>query len=351
MELTVRTSDNYNIIIERGCIKQIGTFAENLLNKGSKAFIISDSNVLPIYGKTTADSLKAAGFKVYEYAFPAGEESKRLNTIEEMYFKLSENGFTRSDFIVALGGGVTGDMAGFAAATYLRGIEFIQIPTSLLAQIDSSVGGKTAVDLPQGKNLVGSFHQPCLVLIDPNTLSTLPPHYFSDGMGEAIKYGCIKSRKLFDMILNTDIKENIEELIYSCIDIKRGVVERDEFDNGERMLLNFGHTFGHALEKNYNFKKLSHGEAVGVGMAMMAKCGEKADITKEGTSAEIQKALKKYNLPIWDDMDTEKILEAAALDKKSRGGNINLIMLKEIGDSFIKKVDRGGLRKLIEVLK
>lgn len=168
----------------------------------------------------------------------------------------------------------------------------MQIPTTLLAQIDSSVGGKTGVDLPQGKNLVGAFHQPALVLIDPNTLDTLPSRYFSDGMGEAIKYGCIRSRALFDLIQNTDIHKNIEEMIFQCADIKRGIVERDEFDTGERMLLNFGHTFGHALEKLYHFEKLSHGEAVGIGMAMMAEYGEAAGDTKPGTAKEITSALK-----------------------------------------------------------
>jgi len=350
MELTVNTSKSYQIIIERGCIDQIGTRAAGLFKPGSKALIISDTNVAPIYAERVSASLHQAGFPASPFVFPAGEESKRFSSIEKMYAALAENGLTRTDFIVALGGGVTGDMAGFAAATYLRGISFIQIPTSLLAQIDSSVGGKTAVDLPQGKNLVGAFHQPSLVLIDPETLSTLPPRYFSDGMGEAIKYGCIKSRALFDLIDKEDIHQNLEDMIYRCVDIKREIVEHDEFDTGERMILNFGHTFGHALEKLYGFGKLSHGEAVGIGMVMMAKCGEGAGITKSGTADKIIAALKKYHLPVTDDMAMEKILAATALDKKRSGGMISVIMLKEIGDGFVDQIYRDRFAELTGVL-
>ncbi|MDF1493559.1 3-dehydroquinate synthase [Caproiciproducens sp. CPB-2] len=350
MELTVHTSGAYRIIIERGCMDAAGKRAGELFKPGAKAVVIGDSNVIPLYGKRVLDSLKAAGFSASPFSFPAGEESKRLSSIEAMYAECAARGLTRSDFIVALGGGVTGDMAGFAAATFLRGIPFIQIPTTLLAQIDSSVGGKTGVDLPQGKNLVGAFHQPGLVLIDPDTLSTLPPRYFSDGMAEAIKYGCIKSRVLFDRIAGEEISRKIEELIFRCVDIKREVVERDEFDTGERMLLNFGHTFGHALEKLYGFKKLSHGEAVGIGMVMMAKCGENAGITKAGTADEIIAVLKKYNLPVKDEMPVNRILEATALDKKSSGGGISLIMLRGIGESFADRVSRARLAELAGVL-
>ena len=349
MELTVHTFQSYKIIIERGCIAQTGARAAELFQPGAKALIVSDTNVMPIYGTQIAKFLSDSGFSCFQFAFRAGETSKRLSTIEQIYGVLAENRFTRSDFIVALGGGVTGDMAGFAAATFLRGIRFMQIPTTLLAQIDSSVGGKTGVDLPQGKNLVGAFHQPALVLIDPNTLDTLPSRYFSDGMGEAIKYGCIRSRALFDLIQNTDIHKNIEEMIFQCADIKRGIVERDEFDTGERMLLNFGHTFGHALEKLYHFEKLSHGEAVGIGMAMMAEYGEAAGDTKPGTAKEITSALKKFDLPVRDAMSMEKILEATTLDKKSSGGKISLILLKEIGESFVQQLTRSELAEFCGV--
>jgi 3-phosphoshikimate 1-carboxyvinyltransferase len=340
MELTVHTSKNYQILIERGCLDQIGTRAQALFRPGSKVLVIGDTNVLPIYETQVKNSLLDSGFLYSSFKTPAGESFKRLKTIEYIYKILAEKRFTRSDFIIALGGGVTGDMAGFAAATYLRGIDFIQVPTSLLAQIDSSVGGKTGVDLPNGKNLVGAFHQPRLVLIDPDTLSTLPPRYFSDGMGEAIKYGCIKSRELFDLLQQDDVTDKMEDIIYRCVDIKRKLVECDEFDNGKRMLLNFGHTFGHALELLYDFEKLSHGEAIGIGMVMISRCSEAAGITKAGTADEIISALKKFNLPIEDDMLIEKILVATALDKKSSGGNISLVLLNEIGDGFVNKISR-----------
>lgn len=349
MELTVHTSKSYDILIERGCLSQIGVRAQALFKPGSKALIVGDTNVLPLYEEQVANSLLDCGFSYSSFKFPAGERFKRLKTIEYIYKDLAEKRFTRSDFIIALGGGVTGDMAGFTAATYLRGISFIQIPTSLLAQIDSSVGGKTGVDLPQGKNLVGAFHQPSFVLIDPDTLTTLPPRYFSDGMGEAIKYGCIRSRDLFHMIKDEDILNEMENVIYRCVDIKRQIVERDEFDTGERMLLNFGHTFGHALEKLYNFEKLSHGEAVGIGMMMIAKFGEVAGITKPGTADAIAAALKKYNLPVEDPMEIEKILVATSLDKKSSGSNINLILLKEIGQAFSDEMSRSKLAELAGV--
>ena len=208
MELTIQTSNPYQILIRRGCLDQLGEQATALFREGGRAMIITDSNVGPLYARRAADSLAKAGFVPDVFTFPAGEESKRLSTIEQIYAAMAEQKMTRTDFIVALGGGVTGDMAGFAAATFLRGIGFIQIPTSLLAQIDSSVGGKTGVDLPQGKNLVGAFHQPRLVLIDPDTLATLPPRFFSDGMAETIKYGCIKSRPLFELIRDNDLSKD-----------------------------------------------------------------------------------------------------------------------------------------------
>lgn len=344
MEFTVHASSSYKIKVERGLIDRVGECASELY-KPCKVLIITDSHVSPLYVQRVADSLRSYGFEPGGFTFPAGEASKQLTTIENIYLCLAEHGYTRGDFIVALGGGVTGDMAGFAAATYLRGIGFIQVPTSLLAQIDSSVGGKTAIDLPQGKNLVGAFWQPSLVLIDPDTLDTLSPYYFADGMGEAIKYGCIMSRSLFDMIKKEDIRrgENLESMICQCIDIKRKIVEKDEFDTCERMLLNFGHTFGHALEKLYGFSKLSHGQAVGIGMVMIARAGEHAGVTKKGTAKEIEKVLKKYGLPVSDDMPVEQIVEATAMDKKGSGKNIKLILLDQIGNSSIFEMERSNL--------
>ena len=349
MELTVNTSKRYTIRIERGALDQLGAYCASLFAPGKKAVVITDTHVAPLYLERVSTSLRNAGFDVTSCAFPAGEPSKRLSTIEGIYGHMAQAHITRSDFAVALGGGVTGDMAGFAAASYLRGIPFVQVPTTLLSQVDSSVGGKTGVDLPQGKNLVGAFWQPSFVLIDPDTLNTLSPHFFADGMGEVIKYGCIKSRALFDLLIETeDIASIMEDVIYRCVDIKRDVVERDEFDTGERALLNFGHTFGHALEKLHQYQGLSHGAAVGIGMVMMARLGEKAGFTAPGTADKIAAALEKYHLPVHSDLPLSQIVEATASDKKSTGSSINLVLLKDIGESFVHKVARSDLAALAE---
>lgn len=310
--------------------------------------VISDSNVFPLYGETVMDSLQQAGYEACSCVFPAGEQSKLLSTVETFFRALGENGFTRSDFIVALGGGVTGDMAGFAAATFLRGIDFVQIPTTLLAQVDSSVGGKTGVDLPFGKNLVGAFHQPRLVLIDPDTLSTLPPHFFADGMGEVIKYGCIRRPALFKYLMEEDAREHLEEVIYECVDCKRQVVEADALDKGERMILNFGHTLGHALEKLHGFSGLSHGEAVGIGMVLISKAAERAGLTAPGTSEKIVTLLERYNLPTATDRNMDELAKATALDKKSAGKNLRLILLHEIGDAYIYTLPREELGNFLK---
>jgi len=230
------------------------------------------------------------------------------------------------------------DMAGFAAATYLRGIDFVQIPTSLLAQVDSSVGGKTGVDIAQGKNLVGAFYQPKAVLIDPDTLSTLPDQFITDGMAEVIKYGCIKDSEFFEMLANGDALEHIDDVIETCVKIKRDVVNRDEKEAGERMLLNFGHTLGHAIEKIYNYTGITHGMAVAVGMVMMTKASEKHGLTEAGTAYKIEEVCATYGLPTTDDASLEKIAEAAQTDKKTSGSSINVVLLEKIGTSFTKKV-------------
>lgn len=350
--LTVHTSVPYDIVIGRGCLAQTGELAAGVFPRGARAVVVSDSNVAPLYAEKVLSSLREAGFSCSLCVFPAGEENKRFSAIEPMYAAFAEQGLTRSDFAAALGGGVTGDMAGFAAATWLRGIRFLQIPTTLLSQIDSSIGGKTGVDLPQGKNLVGAFHQPSLVLADPDTLSTLEPRYFADGMGEAIKHACIKSRTLFDFLMSTDVRKEPERLIEENLKIKRSAVEQDEFDNGERMKLNFGHTFGHALEKLHGYRGLSHGEAVGIGMVMMARCGEKAGLTEPGTAGQIAQALTKYGLPVSDgSADLSAIPELAMADKKARGGTVNLVMLRRIGESFLYPADRTRLTELMEALR
>ena len=343
MEMTVHTAKPYEILLERGLLSRAGEECAKLFAPGARVMIISDSNVYPLFGEKVAASLREAGFRVFSCTFPAGEQSKQLSTVEGFYRALAENHFTRSDFVVALGGGVTGDMAGFAAATFLRGIDFVQVPTSLLAQVDSSVGGKTGVDLPFGKNLVGAFHQPRLVLIDPDTLDALPPHFFADGMGEVIKYGCIRDKDLFENLEKQDVKEHLEEVIFRCVDCKRQIVEADALEKGERMLLNFGHTLGHAMEKLRDFQGLSHGEAVGIGMVLLSQAGEKAGLTQPGTAKRIAALLEKYGLPTKTTDTPAELAAAASLDKKTDGDNLHLILLQTIGESYIHTIPTADL--------
>lgn len=341
MELKVDLKDrSYPIIIEKGLINRVSEEIRKVY-KGKKIFIITDDNVNKYYGGKISEELKKNDFEVKLLALKPGEETKNFNTLPIVYNELLDFNLTRSDLIIALGGGVIGDLAGFVASTYLRGVDFVQIPTSLLAQVDSSVGGKVAVDLDRGKNLVGSFYHPKCVLIDPEVLNTLDNRFFIDGMAEVIKYGCIKDKQFFDYIEkmenNQQLINNMEVVIHKCCDIKRQVVENDEKDKGERMLLNFGHTLGHAIEQYYNYTKYSHGEGVAIGMYVISKISEEKGLTKKGTSQRIKDILVKYNLPYELDVNIEETLEAINLDKKKLGNDLNVIILKEIGNSEIYK--------------
>ncbi len=341
MELKVDLKDrSYPIIIEKGLINRVSEEIRKVY-KGKKIFIITDDNVNKYYGGKISEELKKNDFEVKLLALKPGEETKNFNTLPIVYNELLDFNLTRSDLIIALGGGVIGDLAGFVASTYLRGVDFVQIPTSLLAQVDSSVGGKVAVDLDRGKNLVGSFYHPKCVLIDPEVLNTLDNRFFIDGMAEVIKYGCIKDKQFFDylekMENNQKLINNMEVVIHKCCDIKRQVVENDEKDKGERMLLNFGHTLGHAIEQYYNYTKYSHGEGVAIGMYVISKISEEKGLTKKGTSQRIKDILVKYNLPYELDVNIEETLEAINLDKKKLGNDLNVIILKEIGNSEIYK--------------
>ena len=344
----VNTGKPYDIFIERGLLDSCGEYAKQL-SSAEKAVVVTDSNVAPLYQWRVINSLEKQGIHTKVFTFPAGEKSKHLGTISEIYKTLADFHVTRKDLIVALGGGVCGDMAGFAAATYLRGISFIQIPTSLLAQVDSSVGGKTGVDLPQGKNLVGAFHQPIAVLIDPDTLSTLPDTFITDGMGEVIKYGCIKDAAFFDSLADGNAIQHIDDVIATCVSIKRDVVSRDEHEAGERMLLNFGHTLGHSIEKLYGFTGITHGMAVAIGMVLIAKAGEKQGITKPGTADKIAGLCRLYGLPADTELSFGALAKAAQADKKTAGKRINLVLLKSIGDSFIQSVSLVDLEAFITV--
>lgn len=341
MELIVDLKErSYPIIIEKGLINRVSEEVGKVY-KEKKIFIITDDNVNKYYGEKISTDLSDKGFEVKVLSLKPGEETKNFNTLPTVYNELLDFNLTRSDLIIALGGGVIGDLAGFVASTYLRGVDFIQIPTSLLAQVDSSVGGKVAVDLERGKNLVGSFYHPKCVLIDPEVLNTLDKRFFIDGMAEVIKYGCIKDKEFFDYLEkienNKQLINNMEVVIHKCCDIKREVVENDEKDKGERMLLNFGHTLGHAIEQYYNYSKYSHGEGVAIGMYAITKISEEKGLSKRGTSQRIKDILVKYKLPYEMEVNIEDILEAINLDKKKLGKNLNLITLKEIGSSEIYK--------------
>ncbi len=326
---------SYDILIERDLISRIGEF---VTSKGGKAFVITDSNVAQPYLGKAVKSLEEGGLRVKSVTLPAGEKTKSFSTLPMLYSFALEFGLTRSDVVVTLGGGVIGDLGGFMAATYMRGVNFVQIPTSLLAQVDSSVGGKVGVDLPEGKNLVGAFHQPACVLIDPDTLSTLPAHFLADGMGEVIKYGCIKDEKLFKLLeeIGGDTARlfgHIDDIIYTCVDIKRRVVERDEKESGERKLLNFGHTYGHALEKINNFE-MSHGAAVAVGMEYITRISESRGQTRPGCAERIAEVCREYGLNERPSEDIDGIVAAVKNDKKSGRGGLDVVLLKDIGSAY-----------------
>ena len=341
MKLTVNLDENsYPIFIENGIIKRSGEHISQIFS-GQKIMIVSDDNVFPLYGQQVMDSLK--DYECHSLVLPHGEPTKNFQSLPKIYTAMLDAKLTRSDLVIALGGGVIGDLAGFAAASYLRGIKLVQIPTSLLAQVDSSVGGKVAVDLPQGKNLVGAFYQPKMVLIDPDVLNTLPEHFIKDGMGEVIKYGCIKDGSLFDRLCAhssfEDLKPELPEIIARCVDIKRIVVEADQFDTGERMLLNFGHTLAHTIEQYYNYERESHGEAVGIGMYQITLMAEEKGLTGSGCADQIKKALDIYVLPSSCGLPVTDLTKAITLDKKNLNGKLNVVLLKELGSSYVYPTD------------
>ena len=340
-EIFIKSLKNYKILIGNGILKDIGKVIKNTKN-AKKAVIITDKNVEKIYGKSVKESLKSEGMEVSVFSITPGEESKNLRTVEKIYKHLSDNEILRKDLIIALGGGVCGDIAGFVAATYLRGIDYINIPTSLLAQVDSSVGGKVGVNLSTGKNLVGAFYPPSLVYIDYQVLNTLPTENFSEGMAEVIKYGAICDKSLLELIKKKDVrKENIEEIIYRCLKYKKNLVEEDEFDSGKRQLLNFGHTFGHAIENYYKYSKFSHGEAVSIGMAEILKRLEIRNMVPRGSYAELIHVLKKYKLPISTDISGEELFKGCLRDKKFYSDDeVNIVLIKDLGKGYIQKMTK-----------
>ena len=325
--VTVNASKSYDIKIGPGLLDTLGIEAASL-GKAKKIAIVSETTVYPLYGAQAESSLKNAGFEVVSFVFPAGEERKSAATYLELLNFLAENKLTRTDLIVALGGGVVGDLAGFAAATYLRGIRFIQVPTTLLAAVDSSVGGKTAIDLPAGKNLAGAFWQPSLVLCDTDTLASLPRDIFIDGCAEVIKYGILYDEPFFSYLENTGADFDRERVIARCVEMKRDVVMEDEFDTGARMKLNLGHTIGHGVEASSNFT-LSHGKSVAIGMAIVSRA------SKCPYNDRIIGILQQFGLPTDTETEADALFRYALSDKKRSGGRVNLIIPRSIGNCEI----------------
>ncbi len=352
--ITIGTSAPYPVIIGDNLLTRCGATISEEINP-CRAALISDENVMRLYGQHVTTSLENAGFHVCAYAFPAGEKSKTPETLFAILDFLATNEFDRCDVVVALGGGVTGDVAGFASAIYMRGMKLVQIPTSLLAMVDSSVGGKTGVDLDKGKNLVGAFKQPQLVICDTQVLKSLPNEQFSCGMGEVIKYAMISDAEMLGLLSKTNGRTEISEetlktIISRCVELKGRIVARDEFDNGERQLLNFGHTIGHAIEKLSEYN-IGHGQAVGIGMAMMTDLCEKLCICPSGTKERLVDVLQKFELPYSTEFSAKDLSNAMVMDKKRRGDEITLIMTEKIGSCFCKNYPISEIEGLVHIIK
>lgn len=342
----VTASRDYDVIIEKGLLQKAGDYAAACKNPCTAA-VISDSNVLPLYGEVVQTSLIKAGFHVVSYIFPAGEASKNGENYLAILQFLAENQLTRSDLLIALGGGVVGDITGFAAATYLRGIAYIQIPTTLLAMVDSSVGGKTAIDLPAGKNLAGAFYQPSIVLCDTDALNTLPYSIFCDGCAEVIKYGVLFDQDLFSHLAEKGLKFDRDYVVSRCVELKRNVVAQDEFDLGLRQKLNLGHTVGHSIESLSNFT-ISHGQAVAIGMTIVTRASAKRGICPLTTAQQLQVLLRQFRLPTETAFSGEVLYAAALSDKKRSGGTVNLILPRDIGDCIIQNIPVDALLSFIK---
>jgi len=327
--IPVNTNPPYAVTIGPGLLKDCGPRLREVIPPCHMA-VVTDSTVGPLYLETVTESLSAAGYAVSTFEFPAGEESKNVSTLSDILEFLAKERLTRSDCLIALGGGVAGDMAGFAAAVYLRGVRYVQMPTTLLSAVDSSVGGKTAIDLKAGKNLAGAFLQPAAVLCDTNCLASLPADAFADGAAEAVKTGILCDESLFALFEDGTLAAEPGTVIARCVAYKAGVVERDEKEQGERKLLNLGHTVGHAIEKCSGYA-IPHGHAVAAGLAVMARAAERLGWTEEPLAARICACLAKNALPISAEYALEALAEAALADKKRAGDSITIVVPRKIG--------------------
>ena len=344
--IPVNTSPAYAVTIGPGLLRQCGRLVREVISP-CRAAVITDSAVGPLYLDAVEAGLAEAGFAVSVFTFPAGEGSKTMETLSSILEFLVGERLTRTDCVIALGGGVTGDMAGFAAAVYLRGIRYVQLPTTLLSAVDSSVGGKTAIDLRAGKNLAGAFLQPAAVLCDTDCLKTLPAAVFAGGAAEAVKTGVLCDESLFALFETGRLTAAPEEVIARCVAYKAGVVERDEREQGERKLLNLGHTIGHAIEKCSNYT-IPHGQAVAAGLAMMARSAEALGWTAEPIARRIASALSALGLPTGMDYSPEALAEAALSDKKRAGDDITIVVPEKIGRCALKKLPVTELLPVIQ---
>ncbi|MGT2906583.1 3-dehydroquinate synthase [Streptococcus dentiloxodontae] len=347
------THTPYDIIIEKGALNQVSDWASQLWQP-QKIVIITDNHVGSLYAEKVKLQLEGAGFKVAVFDFLEGEASKNLTTVNKAYEFLIGQGMTRSDGIVALGGGVVGDLAGFVASTYMRGIHFLQIPTSLTAQVDSSIGGKTGVNTPFAKNIVGTFAQPDGVLIDPNVLQTLGKRELIEGMGEVVKYGLIEDLALWQLLDQLDgspqaILDNAEAIIYHSCDVKRKIVVEDEFEGGIRMYLNFGHTIGHAIEQTAGYGRVMHGEAVAIGMVQISRIAEKKGLMPAGITEQIEAMCAKFGLPIaHEPWKVNDLYAALTHDKKARGNSIKTVIVPKIGSAAINQIPLEEMKEYLE---
>jgi len=341
--IRVNASGGYDVAVGAGLLETCGERIA-ALGCAEKAMIVSDDTVFSLYGKTVRKSLDRAGIACPAFVFPHGERNKNLAVYGELLERMTEERLSRDDLVVALGGGVVGDLAGFAAATYRRGVRCVQLPTTLLAAVDSSVGGKTAVNLPNGKNQVGAFRQPALVICDTDALGTLPDAEYRSGCGEIIKYAMIGSAELFRKLAETPVREQLPGIVSVCVRMKRDLVERDEFDRGERMLLNFGHTLGHAAEALSGYA-LPHGFAVAAGMAAVTRAAVRKGITGEGTLAALTELLERYGLPTEIPYTADEMKQAILSDKKQSADGYRLIVPERIGNCRIETVPADGLEE------
>lgn len=346
-KLTVELPEkSYDILLGAGLRSEPAKWLNGLIGSGRSVALISDENVWQHYGEDFQQRLNGTGLKAEAIVLPPGEDNKSLAGLSRLYEFFADIKLNRNGLLIALGGGVIGDLTGFAAATWMRGIDYIQFPTTLLSQVDSSVGGKTALNLSSGKNIIGAFHQPKLVIIDPDTLRTLPRREINCGLGEVIKYGAIRSSDLFKK-LEKGQTDGYEAIISECCAIKAEIVANDEFDRGDRALLNFGHSFGHALESFYQYQRFNHGEAIALGMIMASAIGERMGLTEPGVVERIIKVLKTNEFETSLPCSPLDLMPSLIHDKKSDGGSLRLVLLSKIGDGLVKSVSFLELENLL----